>query len=72
MQRSDPELFTSIFSQIFLLPRTQYFTQLVIRQSHEIVKHNGVREKLTEVRRKFWIIKGRQEVKDVLFTCVIL
>ena len=43
-----------------LLPRKQYFTQLVIRQSHENVKHNGVRETLTEVRSKFWIIKGRE------------
>ena len=54
-----------------LLPRKQYFTQLVIRQSHENVKHNGVRETQTEVRSKFWIIKGRQAVKDVLFKCVI-
>ena len=54
-----------------LLPRKQYFTQLVIRQSHENVKHNGVRETLTEVCSKFWIIKGRQAVKDVLFKCVI-
>ena len=43
----------------------------MIRQSHENVKHNGVRETLTEVRSKFWIIKGRQAVKDVLFKCVI-
>ena len=42
-----------------LLPRKQYFTHLVIRQSHENVKHNGVRETLTEVRSKFWIVKGR-------------
>ena len=54
-----------------LLPRKQYFTQLVIRQSHENVKHNGVRETLIEVRSKFWIIKGTQAVKHVLFTCVI-
>ena len=52
-----------------LLSRTQYFTQLVIRQSHENVTHNGVRGTLTEVRSKFWIIKGRQAVKDVLFKC---
>ena len=35
------------------------------------MKHNGVRETLTEVCSKFWIIKGRQAVKDVLFKCVI-
>ena len=40
-------------------------------QSHENVKHNGVRETLTELRSKFWIIKGRQAVKDVFFKCVI-
>ena len=54
-----------------LLRRKQYFTQLVLRQSHENVKHNGVRGTLTEVHSKFWIIKGRQAVKDVLFKCVI-
>ena len=54
-----------------LLLRKQYFTPLVIRQSHENVKHNGVRETLTEVRSKFWIIKGRQAVEDVFFKCVI-
>jgi len=35
-------------------------------QSHENVKQNGVRETLTEIRHQFWIIKGRQAVKDVL------
>ena len=40
----------------------------MIRQSHENVKHNGVRETLTEVRSKFWIIKGRQGVKDVFLS----
>ena len=39
-------------------------------QSHENVKHNGVRETLTEIRAQFWIIKGRQAVKDVLSKCV--
>ena len=40
-------------------------------QSHENVKHNGVRQTLTELRNKFWILKGRQAVKDVLFKCLI-
>ena len=44
---------------------------LVIRQSHEDVKHNGVKETLTEVRSKFWTIKGTQAVKDVPLKCVI-
>ena len=53
-----------------LLPRKQHFTKLVIVQAHGNVKHNGVRETLTEIRAKFWIIKGRQAVKDVLSKCV--
>ncbi|KAL9975369.1 hypothetical protein ACROYT_G012524 [Oculina patagonica] len=53
-----------------LLPRKQHFTKLVIMQAHGNVKHNGVRETLTEIRAQFWIIKGRQAVKDVLSKCV--
>ena len=53
-----------------LLPRKQHFTRLVIAQSHENVKHNGVGETLTETRSQFWIIKGRQAVKDVLSKCI--
>ncbi|XP_068742366.1 uncharacterized protein [Montipora capricornis] len=53
-----------------LLSRKQHFTKLVIMQSHENVNHNGVGETLTEIRSQFWIIKGRQAVKDVLCKCV--
>jgi len=53
-----------------LLQRKQHFTKLVLMQSHENVKHNGVRETLTEIRAQFWIIKGQQAVKDVLSKCV--
>ena len=44
--------------------------KLVIMQSHKNVKHNGVRETLTEIQVQSWIIKGRQTVKDVLCKCV--
>ncbi|XP_068674716.1 uncharacterized protein [Montipora capricornis] len=53
-----------------LLSRKQHFTKLVIMQSHENVNHNGIGETLTEIRSQFWIIKGRQAVKDVLSKCV--
>lgn len=54
-----------------LLPKKHRFTELVILDSHETVKHNGVRETLTEVRANYWIIKGRQAVKALLPRCVI-
>ena len=71
MQGKDLE-FLIPYSEKFpiLLPRKQHFAKLVIMQSHENVKHNGVRETLTEIRAQFWIIKRRQAVKDVLSKCV--
>ena len=52
------------------LPRTHYISRLIILKSHEIVKHNGVRETLTQLRSEYWITKGRQVVKSILSKCV--
>ena len=46
------------------------FTTLVIRNCHESVMHDGVKETLTEVRSKFWLARGRQVVKKLLHSCV--
>ena len=32
--------------------------RLIVIDSHEKVKHNGVKETLTQLRSRFWIIKG--------------
>lgn len=32
--------------------------------------HNGVKDTLTELRSKFWLVKGRQTVKKLLHDCV--
>ncbi len=52
-----------------LLPKRHHFTKLVIRKHHEIVKHNGTNETLTQLRSKYWICKGRQIVKTALSKC---
>ena len=54
-----------------LLPRNHHVTELVIREAHEKVYHNGVKETLSEVRSKYWIVKGRQIVKKLLRRCVL-
>ena len=54
-----------------LLPSSHHFTMLVIRQSHEKVLHGGVKETLTELRSRFWIVKGRSVVKKLLHKCVV-
>ena len=42
-----------------------------MRKAHERVFHNGVKETLTEVRSRFWILKGRALVKKVVHQFVL-
>ena len=46
-----------------ILPRKNHLTKLIIRDCHERVHHNGARATLAELRSKYWVPKGRQEVK---------
>jgi len=55
--------------QPILLPKNHYFTELVIKEAHSIVLHDGVNATLAEVRRNFWIPKGRQAIRRVLRSC---
>ena len=52
-----------------LLPRSHHFTTLVVQKAHQRVHHNGAKETLTELRSKFWIIKGRSLVKKIIHSC---
>ena len=52
-----------------LLPKQHPLTDLIIQESHECVMHNGVKEILAETRSKYWIIHGRQSVRQVLLKC---
>ena len=54
-----------------LLPREHYLTSLIVSDAHKCVLHNGVRETLTEIRNKFWIVKGRSLVRAIIHRCVI-
>ena len=47
------------------------FTELVITQCHESVMHGGVKSTLAQFRSKYWVAKGRQEVKRVINACVL-
>ena len=37
--------------------------------AHQRVLHNGVKETLTELQSRFWILKGRSTVKQILHHC---
>ncbi len=54
-----------------LLHRDHYLTKLFVRRAHERVLHNGVKDTLTELRSKFWIVKGRSFVRCLVHQCTI-
>ena len=54
-----------------LLPAKHEFVQLIIKKGHESVKHCGLRDTLTTLRERFWILRGREAVKRVIKKCVI-
>jgi hypothetical protein len=53
-----------------MLDRNHRVTRLIIEECHERVHHNGVKETLTEIRSKFWIVKGMQLIRKIIHSCV--
>ncbi len=54
-----------------LLPKGHPFTTVIVREAHERVCHDGIRQTLTEVRRKYWIPRVRSLTRQVIYHCVI-
>ena len=54
-----------------LLPGCDHLTKLIVLQCHQLVMHKGLRETLTQLRTKFWITRGYQEVKKIISKCVV-
>ena len=53
-----------------LMPKESHLSTLIVRATHCMVLHGGVRETLTELRQSYWIPKGRQLVKKEIRKCV--
>ena len=53
-----------------VLPSKNHVTDLVIRYYHEMVGHMGQESVLACLREKFWILKGRANVRRVIRSCV--
>ena len=47
-----------------------FFTKLIILDSHERVLHHSIETTLSDVRSKFWIVKGQKAVERVLHKCL--
>ena len=54
-----------------LLPKGHPLTTLIVQSAHQRVQHNGVKETLSEVQSKYWIIQGRSLVKALIHKCVV-
>ena len=54
-----------------LLPRNHHISTLLVRQAHEKVHHSKVVATLSQLRSRFWIIKGRQFVKKIISRCTV-
>ena len=53
-----------------ILPGNHPVTRLIIKHYHVMYGHSGTERILAEIRQKFWIIKGRSNVKRVLGECL--
>ena len=53
-----------------LLPADHVISKLVVKDSHNRVSHAGRERTLCEVRRRFWIVGGRNLVKKIVKDCV--
>ena len=58
------------FAKLILLHPQSHLTLLIIRNTHEKLFHAGIAVTLANLRKRYWIVKGRQVVKKV--TVVVL
>ena len=54
-----------------LLPLKEKFVELMIEEYHKRLLHLGVNHTLSQIRTKYWIVRGKAEVKNVLRKCRI-
>ena len=54
-----------------LLETTHPVTTLIVKDCHEKVMHNGVRETLSELRSRYWINRGRSFIRRILHECLV-
>ena len=53
-----------------IIPKDYHITKLIIKDSHNKIYHNRVKETLTQLRSQYWITRGQQAVKKIIGACV--
>ena len=55
---------------LILLPQREKFVELMNNEEyHKSLLHAGVNHTLSQIRTKYWIVRGRVEVENVLRKC---
>ena len=54
-----------------LLPQSHRLTRLIIEEAHRQTAHSGVKQVMSKLREKFWIIKCLAAVKSTIGECII-
>ena len=54
-----------------LLNNNHYLAELIVKDGHSRVLHNGFKHTSAEIRKNYWIIRGRDYIKKILRKCVI-
>ena len=62
-------ILTAATNDPVLLPRHKFLITMVINDAHTAVAHSGVSATLAKVRERFWILSGRQRVKQHIRHC---
>ena len=54
-----------------ILPRRSHVTELVVRQAHQAIKHQGQGMTQNELRQRgYWVIGGSSAVSNLFFRCI--
>ena len=54
-----------------LLPKKDLFSFLLVRKSHEDTQHGNIKDTLTELRSKYWVIHSRKLVTNYVAKCIL-
>ena len=54
-----------------ILPKDAHVSSLILRHIHEHSGHSGRNYMLSELRKKFWVVKGNSAARKVISRCVV-
>ncbi|KZS06386.1 Uncharacterized protein APZ42_030176 [Daphnia magna] len=69
-RRLELELRDRDIEPTILLPAHHPVVKLILQDRHVSLKHAGVKTTLSDLRERFWIIKGRQQTKSIWHACI--